>query len=177
MRKLLFPDAYGELTEPSTLTIRRLLPGPIERVWSFLTESELRRKWLADGEMRLTEGANFEFVWRNNELTEPPGERPPGFSAEHRMQSRIVACDPPRKLTFTWSNSGDVTFELETKGAEVLLTVTHRRLPDRSTTLMVGAGWHMHLDILAARLTGEEPMPFWDGWQRLKQDYDKRVPA
>lgn len=177
MKKLLFPDAYGELTEPATLTIRRVLPGPIERVWSYLTESELRRRWLADGEMTLKAGVPFELVWRNDDLTDPPGERPPGFSEEMRMQSRIIACEPPRKLTIAWSNSGDVTFELESKGTEVQLTVTHRRLPDRATTLMVGAGWHMHLDILAARLTGEEPMPFWDGWQRLKRDYDKRAPA
>jgi hypothetical protein len=32
-------DGYGVLTEPTTLTIQRFLPGPIERVWAFLTES------------------------------------------------------------------------------------------------------------------------------------------
>jgi hypothetical protein len=44
-------------------------------------------------------------------------------------------------------------------------------------TLMVGAGWHMHLDILVARATSTEPEPFWDGWNRLKKEYDRRVPA
>jgi hypothetical protein len=28
------PDAYGELIEPTTLKIQRLLPGPIERIWA-----------------------------------------------------------------------------------------------------------------------------------------------
>jgi hypothetical protein len=42
----------------------------------------------------------------------------------------------------------------------VLLTVIHRRVPDRAT---LSAGWHMHLDILVARATGKEPAPFWDG--------------
>ncbi len=28
-------DAYGALSEPATLTIQRMLPGPIERVWSY----------------------------------------------------------------------------------------------------------------------------------------------
>ena len=56
------PDAYGVLnatdtSTPDTLTIARLLPGPIERVWAYLTESDLRRKWLAAGEMDLTLGA------------------------------------------------------------------------------------------------------------------------
>ena len=42
------PDAYAAVTEPATLTIRRLLPAPVERVWAYLTEAELRRRWLAE---------------------------------------------------------------------------------------------------------------------------------
>jgi uncharacterized protein YndB with AHSA1/START domain len=170
-------DAYGVLTEPATLTIQRLLPGPIERVWAYLTESDLRRQWLASGEMAMTAGAPFEFVWRNDELTKPPGQRPPGFPDEHRMQSRIIALDPPRKLAITWGSNGDVSFELEPRGSEVLLTLTHRRVPDRATLLKVSAGWHMHLDILVARARGTETEPFWDGWSRLRNEYDRRLPA
>jgi uncharacterized protein YndB with AHSA1/START domain len=170
-------NAHGVLTEPTTLKIQRLLPGPIERVWDFLTKSDLRRQWLAAGEMELKAGAPFEFVWRNDELTNPPGRRPEGFGEEHRMKSRIIALEPPRKLVIAWGESGDVTFELAPSGGKVLLTVTHRRLPDRPTLLMVGAGWHMHLDILVARTSGTEPEPFWDGWTRLKADYDRRLPA
>jgi uncharacterized protein YndB with AHSA1/START domain len=177
MNELATLDAYGVLTEPATLKIQRLLPGPVERVWAYLTESELRRQWLAAGEMEMNVGAPVELVWRNDELTNPPGQRPTGFSEEQRMQSRITELDPPRKLAIAWQGSGDVSFELEPRGSEVLLTVIHRRLPDRATTLMIGAGWHMHLDILAARATGKEPEPFWDGWSRLRKEYDKRVPA
>ena len=171
------PDDYGVLTEPATLRIQRLLPGPIERIWSFLTESELRRKWLAAGDMELKIGAPFELVWRNDELTNPPGQRPPGFSVERRMQSRITELDPPRKLAFAWDGSGDVSFELEPKGNEVMLTVTHRRLPDRPNLLGVGAGWHAHLDLLVARATGKEPAPFWDSMTRLRKEYDGRLPT
>ena len=177
MTKRSTPDAYGALIEPATLKIERLLPGPIERVWAYLTQGELRRQWLAAGQMELKVGAPFEFVWRNNELTNPPGQRPQGFAEEHRMQSRITEVDPPRKLTFTWQGSGDVSFELEPKGDEVLLTVTHRRLPDRATLLRVGPGWHTHLDVLVARATGQEPEPFWDGWSRLQKEYERRMPA
>lgn len=169
--------AYGELTEPATLTIKRVLPGPIERVWSYLTESELRQKWLAAGDMILREGSAFELVWRNDDLTQPPGKRPDGFGAEHRMESRITEIDPPRKLAFTWGSTGGVTFELAPQGADVLLTVIHRRLPDRALLLKVSAGWHAHLDVLSARLHGTAPEPFWDHWQQLQQDYDKRLPA
>jgi uncharacterized protein YndB with AHSA1/START domain len=170
------PDDYGVLTEPGALKIQRLLPGPIERIWAYLTESELRRKWLAAGEMEMKVGAPFELVWRNDELTDPPGQRPPGLGDERRMRTRITELDPPRKLAFAWEGSGDVSFELEPKGNEVLLTVIHRRLPDRATLLRVGSGWHMHLDVLVARTTGKKPDPFWDGWSRLRQDYDRRMP-
>jgi len=169
-------DAHGVLTEPTTLKIQRLLPGPIERVWAYLTESDLRRQWLAAGDMTMQVGAPVELVWRNDELTSPPGTRPSGFPDEHRMQSQITELDPPRKLAITWGNTGGVSFELEPEGDEVLLTVIHRRLPDRATLLNVSAGWHMHLDLLVARATGRTSAPFWDGWSQLKQEYDKRLP-
>lgn len=170
-------DGYGQLIQPATLRIERLLPGTRERVWEYLTQSDLRRQWMAAGDMEEREGSSFELVWRNDELTDPPGERPAGFGDEHRMQSRIVEYDPPRKLTITWSGSGNVSFELVQRGDDVLLTVIHRRLPDRSSLLMHAAGWHIHLDILAARMTGEKPETFWDGWSRLMTDYDQRLPA
>jgi uncharacterized protein YndB with AHSA1/START domain len=170
-------DAYGVLTEPATLRIQRLLPGPIGRVWAYLTQSDLRRQWLAAGDMEMEVGAPFELVWRNDELSNPPGQRPPGFPDEHRMQSRITELDPPRKLAIAWGSSGGVTFELLPQGDHVLLTLVHRRLPDRATMLNVSAGWHMHLDILVARATGKEPEPFWDGWSDLKKEYDRRMPS
>lgn len=177
MNELAAQDAYGVITEPATLTIRRVLPGPIERVWAYLTESDLRRQWLAAGEMELRVGAEFELVWRNDELNNPPSERPEGFPEEHRMQSQITALEPPHRLSITWGSTGGVDFTLEPQGDEVLLTLVHHRLPDRSTMLNVGAGWHMHLDVLAARANGMEPAPFWDGWIHLKEEYGKRLPA
>lgn len=170
-------DTYGTLTEPTTLTIQRLLPGPIERGWAYLTESDLRRQWLASGEMALEVGSTFELVWRNHELTDPPGELPEGFSPEHRMQSRIIDLDPPRKLTITWGVSGEVAFELESRGDKMLLTVTHRRVPDRDILLKVSAGWHAHLDILVARAKSTDPAPFWEHWSRLHAEYALRIPA
>lgn len=170
-------DDYGVITEPATLTIRRLLPGPIERVWAYLTDSELRSQWMASGEMQLKTGAPFEFVWRNDELTDPPGEKPDGFGDEHRMRSTITECEPPHRLSFTWGGTGDVTFQLAPRGSRVLLTVIHRRLPSREVMTMVGPGWHAHLDLLVARISGnKEVEPFWDSWLRLKTEYDARIP-
>jgi uncharacterized protein YndB with AHSA1/START domain len=178
MNDVATPEAYGRLIEPTTLEIRRRLPGPIERVWAYLTDGELRRKWLAAGDMPASIGGNFELVWRNDELTKPAGARPPGFAAEHRIQSEITAWDPPRTLAFTFGGAGHVTFTLEPRGKDVLLTVIHRRLPDRSTKLKVSAGWHTHLDLLVAIASGgPAPAHFWDSWARLQADYDTRLPA
>ena len=170
---------YAVETAPQTVRLQRRLPGPIDRVWAYLTESDLRRQWLAAGDMQLEEGAPFELVWRNDELTDPPGRRPEGFAEENRMQSRITELDPPRRLAFAWGE-GDVTFDLEPKGDQVLLTLVHRGISDRANLLMIGAGWHVHLDILVDRANGEKPgarETFWDGWTRLRAEYDRRIPA
>lgn len=176
MNQALAIEAYGEVIEPNTLRIKRLLPGPIDRVWAYLTESDLRRKWLASGAMELRVGAPFELVWRNEEL-ENAGRRPDGFDEEHRMETRITELDPPHRLGFEFGRSGDVMIELEQRGDEVLLTLTHRRLVDRETMLKIAAGWHAHLDVLVAESAGKVPPPFWANWSDLREQYGRRIPS
>lgn len=168
---------FGELSDPATLTLTRRLPGPIERVWAHLTESDLRRQWLAAGDMTLQPGAPFELVWRNDELSTSPAERPEGFSSESRATCQLTEVEPQRRLSFTWPGVGEVSFELEAVDDDVVLTVTHRRLADNGMTVMVGAGWHMHLDILVARLSGTPAASFWSGWLRLRSEYERRLAA
>lgn len=169
--------AFGVLTSPSTLTLQRRLPGPLERVWAYLTESDLRQQWLAAGAMSLQPGASFELVWKNDALSASSAERPDGFPEVSRATCQITEVEPARKLRFTWPRAGDVTFHLEPEGHDVILTVTHRQLPDRTMTVMVGAGWHMHLDILVARATGASAPSFWSGWLQLRSAYERRVAA
>lgn len=169
--------AYGRLVEPTVLKMERLLPGPVERVWAYLTEGELRRQWLAAGDMDLTKGSEFEFVWRNDELTDPPGKCPEGKSAESRMVCRILDVDPPKRLFISWGVASDVLFELEEKGPDTLLTITHRRPPTREVLLNVSAGWHAHVDVLSAKLAGRKPAPHCDNFSRLLEEYAKRFPA
>lgn len=171
-------DAYGTLIEPNTLRIQRLLPGPIDRVWAYLTDGDLRRQWLAGGDMEVRAGASFELVWRNDDLGVPAGDRPEDMPEEHRMQSRVVEADPPHRLVIAWNNTGDVTFELRPQGDEVLLTLTHARFPTRSSMLNHGAGWHAHLDVLETVANGRQPTePFWNRWRKLQGEYDDRLPA
>lgn len=168
---------YAVVSDTDTVRLQRLLPGPAERIWQYLSDGELRRQWLAAGDMAPRVDTPFELVWRNDALTDPPGARPDGFGDEHRMQSRITEYDPPRRLAFTWSGDSDVSITLEPRGDEVLLTLVHRRLGDRNRVLMHSAGWHAHLDLLADRLRSAQSAPFWDTWLRLKACYDARLPA
>ncbi|MBA3070527.1 MAG: SRPBCC family protein [Hyphomonas sp.] len=167
---------YGQLIEPTVLKLERLLPGPVARVWDYLTKSELRRQWLASGDMDLTPGTEFEFVWRNDELTDPPGARPEGMGAENRMTCKILEVDAPHRLLISWGVQSDVLFELAGKGSDTLLTITHRRPPTHDMLLSVSAGWHSHVDVLAAKLAGTKPAPHWDNWVRLKTEYAQRFP-
>ncbi len=37
---------YGELLDECTVRFERMLPGPIDRVWSYIVDSDKRKKWL-----------------------------------------------------------------------------------------------------------------------------------
>lgn len=166
---------YGVLTEPATLRIERLLPGPVDRVWSYLIDSKLRRQWLAAGAMEEKVGAPVELVWCNDELTDPPGTRPEGLGDEHRMSCEVVAIDAPRLLSISWGSTGGVTFTLAEKGDEVLLTIVHQRVEDPSALLDVSAGWHSHIDVLEAKLRSTTPTPYWDNFAALRAVYAERL--
>jgi uncharacterized protein YndB with AHSA1/START domain len=166
---------YGLSPEPNALVIERLLPGPLERVWAYLTESDRRRRWLAAGEMELRLGGRVDLVWRNDTLTGHAEMRPEGQPGECRMAGSITRLEPPCLLAFTWGEEGEVTFALAAEDDSVRLTVTHRRLRTRGEMLDVSGGWHAHLDILEAVLRGQSPPPFWSSWLRLREEYDRRL--
>src|SRR5678816_308833 len=123
MSELMQIDSYGTLVGPDTIRIQRLLPGPIERVWAYLVDNDLRRLWFASSDAELVQGAQIELVWRNDDLSRK-GDRPSDMPEEHRMASEVVLADPPNKLVIAWANTGNVTFELEQHGERVLLTLT-----------------------------------------------------
>lgn len=167
-----FNDRHGILIDAETLRIQRRLPGPIERVWAHLTDSDLRRQWLASGAMTLQPGASFELVWRNDELSRSAAERPDGFSAESRATCQFVEVEPPRRMRYLWPDVGEVSFELEPVGGEVMLTLTHRRLHGERLILNVCAGWHAHLALLVARLQGAPAPSLWQTWKQVREEYE-----
>lgn len=172
---------YGVVTGPGTLRMERVLPGPIERVWAYLTEPEKRERWFAAGDMEPREGGQFKPVFHNSNLSahnEPTPERFQKYEGSS-FESTILRYDPPRLLSYTWGGKADseVSFELTPQGDDVLLVVTHSRLPNRKSMLSVSSGWHAHLAILNALLEGREPGPFWSEIERLETEYEQRIPA
>ena len=166
-------ETFTRMTDGSTLVIQRWLPGPAERVWRYLCDDTLRRKWLAAGEMQPVRGEPLELVWRNDDLSAPNDPRPSAFATEQRMQSRVIDVEPMRMLKIAWGR-GDVTFTLEEYAGRVLLTVTHCGLENSSERGMIAPGWHMHLDILVAEITDTQRPSFWSGWAKLKTLYENR---
>ncbi|MGH9966319.1 MAG: SRPBCC family protein [Pyrinomonadaceae bacterium] len=174
---------YGIATEAGTVRLERVLPGPIERVWAYLTESEKRGKWFASGPMELRVGGRLEFHFHNSDLT-PHGEPTPERYKECEgmvSNGRVTRCEPPHLLSFTWGeelgDESEVTFELADREGQVLMVLTHRRLRNRAEMVSVASGWHVHVGVLIDQLNGREPQPFWSALEELEAEYDKRLPA
>jgi uncharacterized protein YndB with AHSA1/START domain len=176
-------EKYGTVTGPGEVRFERLLPGPIERVWAYLTESEKRGKWFAAGPMELKPSGKLELIFRNSELShhnEPTPEKYQKYEG-YKSTGQVMRCEPPRILSFLWDEEkgdpSEVTFELTARGKEVLLVLTHRRLATRGNMVGVSGGWHLHLAILADILNGVTPRPFWSNHAKLEAEYEKRIPV
>lgn len=175
------PKLDGEIVDERTVRFQRLLPGPVERVWAYLTESDKRAKWFAGGDMELRAGGTAELYFRHANFTRP-GETPPPELAQAvnglAFTVRITRCEPPHVLAYAWGDADDeseVEFELAARGDDVLLTLTHRGLHTRAAMADVSGGWHLHLTWLAHELAGTEPPRFWTLRAELQEKYGKAM--
>lgn len=143
----------GELTTVPAVKFERLLPGPIEKVWAHLTETELLPAWFGD-ESRIEPRAGGR-VW---------------LMGGH-IRGTVTQWQPPHRLVYTWNvfEPGDPleavspypesypTFELAMHGDGVRLTFTHFPVLERFAP-QNAMGWHTMLDLLAAALNGDAPV-------------------
>ena len=173
---------YGELIDNTTVRFERMLPGPIERVWSYIVESDRRAKWLCSGDIGAGDGAHVDMRFDNASLsTSEDIERPEKYSdmPEHpSFTGTVIRWEPPHVVTHTWDfedDSSEVCYELEAVGDKVRLVLTHRRLESTDTVLSVSGGWHTHLDILVDVLEGREPPAFWKTHTAFAAEYEKRL--
>jgi uncharacterized protein YndB with AHSA1/START domain len=171
---------YGTITQAGAIRFERLLPGPVERVWAYLTESDKRGKWLASGAVEPRVGGQVELHFRHADLS--PQKEPVPDKYKQKLEggasftAEVTRCEPPRLLGHTWTDGSEVTFELTPRGEQVLLVLTHRRLSP-TQMLSVAGGWHTHLDILVDNLNDRMPRPFWSTHARLAREYERRIQA
>ena len=170
MNELATLDAYGVLTEPATLKIQRLLPGPIERVWAYLTESDLRRQWLAAGQMEMKVGAPVRARLAQQRADQPARpaaarlrRRAPDGEPDHRARSA-----PQARLHL---GKAAATFRLNS--SQRARGAAHRDpsppARPRNACLASAPAGTCTSTFWSPALTGTEPEPFWDGWSRLQE--------
>src|SRR5690606_31695754 len=68
-------EDYAKFSSPSELRIVRTLPGPIERVWDYLTDPEKRARWFCGGQLEQRAGGKVVFHMVHKNLA--PNEKPP----------------------------------------------------------------------------------------------------
>jgi len=163
------------IIEPGTVKLERVLPGPVERVWAYLTESDKRAQWLAAGDFDLRVGGKAVLKWNNAKLPNNDGPVPPEYQGRNtgQIEGVITRLEPMRLLAHTWPKDGgdmEVTYELAPRGKQVLLTIVHSRLGKNLVPAVMG-GWDAHTGILADLLNGVAPRPFWKTHSRLEQEY------
>ena len=144
----------GQQRKETAVRFERRLPGPIERVWEYLTSSEHLSTWFG--------GSGMRYVIE-------PREGGTVSLADGHVRGLVTQWKPPRLLAYTWNVYGPgetespfpesyVRIELKPVGRDVLLTLDHLPVFEgfEGRTMM---GWHTFLDRLAALLDGREPEP------------------
>jgi uncharacterized protein YndB with AHSA1/START domain len=170
-------DQLGQFNGPAEVSLVRLLPGPIERVWDYLTNSDKRARWLAAGPMEPRKGGKVTLRFRHKDIA--PEETPPEEHREkhekgHEMNGVVTRWEPPHVLAHTFGSDGEseVIFELSAQGSQVRLLLTHRATAgDLPYLCDFAAGWHTHLAHLIAQLEGGARPPLWPMMTRLKGEY------
>ncbi|HEX4272225.1 MAG TPA: SRPBCC family protein [Rhizomicrobium sp.] len=176
-------EDFAEKLDAHTIRFVRILPGPIERVWEYLWDSEKRGLWFASGAMPSTVGESFSMRFKHSELS-PHSATPPEKMAEmdrtgHTSSNTLLVYEPPHRLVFTFGGEknfySEVEFRLDPEDSgKVRFTLIHSKIPDRQYMMNVSGGWHTHLAVLEERAHGRTPPAFWDVWRRYDGVYDKR---
>lgn len=154
-----------ERIAPDTLRFERVLDAPVETVWRYLVESELRKQWFAAGELEPREGGSVELIFDHDNLSTDDVPYPDDLAKWKCAvgHERVVKIDPPRLLAFTWDEGkeGVATFELFEEGGRTRLVLTHSGITGAGPMANFGGGWYSHLAVLVGRLNGDPVRNFW----------------
>jgi uncharacterized protein YndB with AHSA1/START domain len=158
------PDGVLETRGGDHVVLRfsRRIGHPVERVWAALTDPAELAGWWGQAEVDLVEGGKFVLRWLN---TDDGGNRA-------AMHATITRLDPPRLLETAGDRHGVLRWELRPDGAGTLLAFSSTVELPAGFRSRVLAGWHWHLDALAAFLDGTRAdLLHVTGWDRVHQRY------
>jgi len=171
-----FAEAFRNKGE---VVLERTLRADAETVWRFLTEPALLGAWLAGGLLEPRLGGRVALDFR---LLDCPGRE----GASGTVAGVVTACDPPRRLAYSWDESGEarppaqcseIAFELSpAAGGGTHLRLVHRRASPKEAAGLA-AGWSVHLDLLGARLDGNPPFDFMAAYGRVAPQYEAAFAA
>jgi len=167
----------GILRDLHTVEFKRLIPGPIELAWEFLTKREKLKTWFADVTLEPRLGGAVDIHFDPDTCG--------GCSAG--MRGIVREFRPPHVIAFTWiqlkaqldgsmqeRDEGEVRFELAERGDKVLLTLLHSRL---STDELIGhsAGWHAYLQNLESLMSERGRIDFMAVAGRVRPGYEGQL--
>lgn len=168
------------MTGPMRLEIRRVLNGPIDRVWDYLTDGNLRKLWFCGGATATKPGGPITFAFDHRLLSDAGPPEKYADSEVVDMSGEVLEVEKPTTLKFTWNEmhvegASTVTIRLKDLGDRTELHLIHEDLvPDIQTG--VQAGWHAHLDLLVDLMNGEPARDFWRHFNALEAAYEAARP-
>ena len=147
-----------------TIRLERLLDAPVDTVWRYLAEGELRARWFAGGGDAQPGGA-LDLVWDHDRLSADDVPYPAEYAGHKGAVSHetVVRFEPRRVLAFTFGEgrNGVATFELHPDGDRTRLVLTHSGIQSPTGARDFGSGWTSHLTVLAETLAGRTVRDFW----------------
>jgi uncharacterized protein YndB with AHSA1/START domain len=163
-----------EKTASDTIRLERLLDAPVETVWRYLTEAELREQWFMGGTDAKGQG-EFELLVDHDKLSADENVPYPDSYECFKgnvWTERVVGFEPPRLLatTFQGGKNGVVTYELFPEGAKTRLVLTHSGITSPSGFQDFGGGWNSHLTVLQEKLAGRSVRNFWELHAKSRED-------
>src|SRR5438270_9087851 len=154
-----------EQIAPDTIRLERLLDAPIETVWRYLTDAELRQRWFMGG-TDARAGGDFDLLVDHDKLSDDANVPYPESYAAFKgavWAEKVLRFEPPRVLetTFQSGKNGTVSYELFPEGEKTRLVLTHSGIVSPVGARDFGTGWNSHLTVLEERLAGRGVPNFW----------------
>jgi uncharacterized protein YndB with AHSA1/START domain len=149
---------------PNAIQLERVLDAPVETVWRYLTEAELRSRWFMGG-TDATAGGEFDLLVDHDNLSTDTVPYPENYAAFKGTvwTEKVLRFEPPKLLetTFQGGKGGNVTYELFPMGDQTRLVLTHSGFESPTGSQDFGSGWTSHLAVLEERLAGRSVRNFW----------------